>query len=379
MKRISVLLLTILFMILCVSALAAKARSISSEADSAYHEEHLKRHIGESSCFATGNYIKAYNTAGGSKVTGHLEQADKFILLDIKNGQVQIEVILSDKTSPDSWIGMSGWVNADYVDCGCDSAKYFTTSYPNSISTSTLSFPFPEGMPDGWSHSSGVGAWSTEMRINQTGSFYGYFHDADMGVCGEDYPNGTLYECLFYGQFSNIHPIDQFTYSMTVSDFNVIGELNSQFIYDEILHIITPIGIDEGYTFYLYIPETPRYLVSEEHLSWLHGVVSDPISSFALCNMENGTAFVPGTQYPCADFFISSSENEFFCKANNLRIRNMPNGNLILGHLEQDDTFAVNGIVDGWANIIVLEPGNNNSDSFSGLSGWVNAEYLKKK
>ena len=60
MKRISILLLTILFTVSCTSVLAAKARSISSEADSAYHAEHLKRHIGESSCFATGNYIKAY-------------------------------------------------------------------------------------------------------------------------------------------------------------------------------------------------------------------------------------------------------------------------------------------------------------------------------
>ena len=60
----------------------------------------------------------------GKKVVGHLEQADQFQLLDIQKGWVKIKVTYSDKTSPDSHKGMTGWLNADYVDCYCDAGEY---------------------------------------------------------------------------------------------------------------------------------------------------------------------------------------------------------------------------------------------------------------
>ena len=124
MKRFFSLIVLIVLALSCESALAAKARSISSDADSVYHAEHLKKHLSETYCFATGNYIKTRSKANGNKVVGHLEQADKFILLDISDGWAQIEVTYSDKTSPDSWDGMTGWVDSDYIDCNCNSDAY---------------------------------------------------------------------------------------------------------------------------------------------------------------------------------------------------------------------------------------------------------------
>lgn len=35
-----------------------------------------------------------------------------------------VKVTYSDKTSPDSHKGMTGWLNADYVDCYCDAGEY---------------------------------------------------------------------------------------------------------------------------------------------------------------------------------------------------------------------------------------------------------------
>ena len=119
MKRIPLLVLIIFLLLNGNSAYAAKARSIASDADSQYHAKHLKNHLGETTCYATGNYIKARNKANGSKVIGHLEQADEFILLNVQNGWAQIEVKSSAKTSPDSWNGMIGWVDSDYIDCNC--------------------------------------------------------------------------------------------------------------------------------------------------------------------------------------------------------------------------------------------------------------------
>ncbi len=61
---------------------------------------------------------------------------------------------------------------------------------------------------------SGVGAWSTELRIGSDGSFTGSYHDADMGDIGEGYPGGTYYFCGFEGSFKDLERVDRYTYKM---------------------------------------------------------------------------------------------------------------------------------------------------------------------
>lgn len=106
------------------TAMADKARNIASDADSQYHAAHLENHLDTTDVYCTGNYVKVRNKINGKKVVGHLEQADQFQLLDIQKGWVKIKVTYSDKTSPDSHKGMTGWLNADCVDCYCDAGEY---------------------------------------------------------------------------------------------------------------------------------------------------------------------------------------------------------------------------------------------------------------
>ena len=106
------------------TAMADKARNIASDADSQYHAAHLENHLDTTDVYCTGNYVKVRNKINGKKVVGHLEQADQFQLLDIQKGWVKSKVTYSDKTSPDSHKGMTGWLNADYVDCYCDAGEY---------------------------------------------------------------------------------------------------------------------------------------------------------------------------------------------------------------------------------------------------------------
>lgn len=102
-----------------------KARHIVTEQDSVKHEDHLLTHIGCDSLFGTGNYLKVRTEPKmNSKVIGHLEQADHFVLHDIINGLALIEVVFADLTSPDSWIGLTGWVDADYLNCHCTQLQY---------------------------------------------------------------------------------------------------------------------------------------------------------------------------------------------------------------------------------------------------------------
>lgn len=62
----------------------------------------------------------------------------------------------------------------------------------------------PEDFPIDFVFSSGVGAWATSMTLEQDGAFSGEYYDADMGVCDEDYPNGTVYICDFRGGFRTL-------------------------------------------------------------------------------------------------------------------------------------------------------------------------------
>lgn len=123
MKRWMVLL-TLALCLAGGTAAADKARDIASDADSQYHAAHLENHLDTTDVYCTGNYVKVRNKINGKKVVGHLEQADQFQLLDIQKGWVKIKVTYSDKTSPDSHKGMTGWLNADYVDCYCDAGEY---------------------------------------------------------------------------------------------------------------------------------------------------------------------------------------------------------------------------------------------------------------
>ena len=123
MKRWRVLL-TLALCLAGGTAAADKARNIASDADSQYHAAHLENHLDTTDVYCTGNYVKVRNKINGEKVVGHLEQADQFQLLDIQKGWVKIKVTYSDKTSPDSHKGMTGWLNADYVDCYCDAGEY---------------------------------------------------------------------------------------------------------------------------------------------------------------------------------------------------------------------------------------------------------------
>lgn len=123
MKRWRVLL-TLALCLAGGTAAADKARNIASDADSQYHAAHLENHLDTTDVYCTGNYVKVRNKINGKKVVGHLEQADQFQLLDIQKGWVKIKVTYSDKTSPDSHKGMTGWLNADYVDCYCDAGEY---------------------------------------------------------------------------------------------------------------------------------------------------------------------------------------------------------------------------------------------------------------
>ena len=133
MKRMGLIFLVLLCLAGTVSA--EKARFING--DSRYHVQHLQKHVGLIDCRISANYLKVRTSPNGANVLGHVEQADTIELIELSGNWAQIRVTYSAPTSPDSWVGLQGWVDADYVECPCNSNNYwddvFSGSYPEGI------------------------------------------------------------------------------------------------------------------------------------------------------------------------------------------------------------------------------------------------------
>ena len=118
--------------------------------------------------------------------------------------------------------------------------------------------------------SSGVGAWSTELQFGENGSFSGLYHDSEMGEDAEEYPNGTVYGCLFHGTLSDPVQVDANTWKLHVSLTADEGQV-PETIEDGIRYVTTdPYGLKDGQDVILYLPGTPVAGLPEELLFWTH-------------------------------------------------------------------------------------------------------------
>ncbi len=126
MKQNVLNLLFILLIALCATAAAEKARFLAEDGDRAYHGRHLALHAGTEDCRICGNYLKVRaRPDGNTAVAGHVEQADLVRLLEISGNWARVRVVYSAPSSPDSWTGLEGWVDAAYLECGCSERTYY--------------------------------------------------------------------------------------------------------------------------------------------------------------------------------------------------------------------------------------------------------------
>ena len=126
MKRVFFALALLMAVLMSGTACAAKARYLAYDGDTGFHSRHLAMHTGEETCRACANYLKVRSRASGSaSVSGHVEQADLLQLLDMSGNWARVRVLYSADTSPDSWPGLTGWVDASYLECGCSEWTYY--------------------------------------------------------------------------------------------------------------------------------------------------------------------------------------------------------------------------------------------------------------
>lgn len=154
-------------------------------------------------------------------------------------------------------------------------------------------------MPDEFVFSSGAGAWGTWIELSEDGSFVGHYHDSDMGVSGEGYPNGTLYICTFSGRFSIPEPTDkQNVYSMKLLELNINDEekVGTEEIVDETLYVYTtPYGFEDADEFLVYTPGASLSDMTEACRSWMflseEIFKETPDGYFVIYNIDGEEAF----------------------------------------------------------------------------------------
>lgn len=141
---------------------------------------------------------------------------------------------------------------------------------PYSVIASEETLSFTELKNLQFVFSSGAGGWGTTMSIQSDGSFSGEFFDGEMGSTGEDYPNGTMYECNFSGQFTQPKKVNDYTYSMQIQEIQYAQEPGTEEILDGVLYSYsTPYGLDDAENLLIYLPGSPLTELPEEYRSWV--------------------------------------------------------------------------------------------------------------
>ena len=158
--------------------------------------------------------------------------------------------------------------------------------------------PIFDVLPLEFVFTSGAGAWQSIITLNSDGSFKGTYSDAEMGSNGEDYPNGTVYTCEFSGKFEEIKQVNDYTYTMTLTEVTTEKKEGEEWIEDQIRYVAAgPYGLENGKEFLFYTPETPIKELSEEFLNWwpqryLQGEHAlEKLSCYGIYNKETESGF----------------------------------------------------------------------------------------
>ena len=141
-----------------------------------------------------------------------------------------------------------------------------------------------------YSYSSGAGAWSEDFKIQKDGSFYGDFHDSDMGDSGDDYPNGTIYISSYSGHFTDLTKINDTVYEMKLADISYDTEPDSQEYSDDFHYVYTKSLCFEGADIItIYLPGTPIKEIPEDVYWWLSAQNSSKteLTTIALANLSS--------------------------------------------------------------------------------------------
>lgn len=191
-----------------------------------------------------------------------------------------------------------------------DFEEAMTQEEVNTFSQSLDMLPITHEMEMRFSHINEAGDWRTILTLNPDGSFTGHYSDFAMGEYEEDYPDGTLYFCDFYGKFGEIKQISDASFSLTLEELvtDPVGEEriedNWRYVSGEPWGFVGTDGtaLKPGATFLFYTPEATGHEAGTElygakkFLEWWperreFTNERDKLDCYGLHNLETGYGF----------------------------------------------------------------------------------------
>lgn len=106
---------------------------------------------------------------------------------------------------------------------------------------------------------SGSGGWGTTMTVASDGTFSGTYHDSDMGITGDDYPNGSVTISNFKGRFKDAKKNADGSYTMQCdkSALKIDGNIGDTYIKNGSKYTVAdPYGIAPCGAFTVYPADT---------------------------------------------------------------------------------------------------------------------------
>lgn len=146
-----------------------------------------------------------------------------------------------------------------------------------------------DSFPQVFVFTSGVGAWQTEIRIVEDGTFTGEYSDMN----GDE-----IYICEFTGEFSDLKKIDNYTYSMQIASLDYLTAIGDEYYEDGYLYIgKEPVGFDKKGQCMLYLPGCATAGLPEDFLdwAWIAGDISEKLPFYGIYNIETSGAFFAET------------------------------------------------------------------------------------
>lgn len=210
----------------------------------------------------------------------------------------------------DTGLNNNGMSDADSDRTGSDTSD---TDEP-AIDSAVLSFTDFKNLTF-W-FASGAGGWATQLSIHSDGTFAGEYHDSDMGSYDESHPNGTVYQCIFDGQFSQPIKVNDYTYSMQILSISYTKEPDTSEIKDGTLyHYTTPYGLDKTETLLIYLPGAPLAELPEGYRSWvgyyyLENTTDTELPFYGLYNESEAEGFSSYSEWESLKYNVEYIEEQ---------------------------------------------------------------------
>lgn len=131
-KKKAIAMAAALGMIFCTGAAqAVRVGYIETEADLAYHAQHLEeKHFRDGVCRNTGNNVMLRTSPGVKKNVGKIAVSQAVRILETYDSWAKVIVLSNSTDNAAADLGMVGWIGVEYIDCGCDEEAYYAESTP---------------------------------------------------------------------------------------------------------------------------------------------------------------------------------------------------------------------------------------------------------